>query len=91
MLYALTDLYPLYRKWDPVEPSSGVWNWKGSDAIASYLQGHKRGLRGHAGLWDQALPGWVNGLVRGGVADALHQHVFEVVRRYGKVTLHPIS
>ena len=46
-------------KWDPIEKTRGAENFSGGDAIANYAATHGMQVKGHALVWHQAVPPWV--------------------------------
>ncbi|CAG6395014.1 Beta-xylanase [Actinacidiphila cocklensis] len=79
-------------KWDAVEPSQGVHNWKAADDLVKFAQQNGQAVRGHTLMWHNQTPGWLTtGVANGSITDAqlrdiLHQHVTDEVTHFkGKV------
>jgi endo-1,4-beta-xylanase len=79
-------------KWEAVEPSRGVYDWKAADDLVKFAQQNKQAVRGHTLMWHSQLPGWLTtGVANGSISDAqlrdiLHQHVTDEVTHFkGKV------
>jgi endo-1,4-beta-xylanase len=79
-------------KWDAVEPTQGVHNWKAADDLVKFAQQNGQAVRGHTLMWHNQLPGWLTtGVANGSITDAqlrdiLHQHVTDEVTHFkGKV------
>ncbi|MFF7407593.1 endo-1,4-beta-xylanase [Streptomyces murinus] len=79
-------------KWESVEPSRGVYDWKQADELVRFAQQHGQAVRGHTLMWHNQLPGWLTtGVANGSISDTqlrdiLHQHVTDEVTHFkGKV------
>ncbi|WP_440556738.1 endo-1,4-beta-xylanase [Streptomyces sp. SCPE 10] len=79
-------------KWESVEPSQGVHDWKQADQLVRFAQQHGQAVRGHTLMWHNQLPGWLTtGVADGSISDAelrdiLHRHVTDEVTHFkGKV------
>ncbi|MFI0718081.1 endo-1,4-beta-xylanase [Streptomyces sp. NPDC021224] len=79
-------------KWDAVEPTRGVYNWKAADDLVTFAQKNGQEVRGHTLMWHNQLPGWLTtGVDNGTISDAqlrdiLHKHVTDEVTHFkGKV------
>ncbi|MER6332774.1 endo-1,4-beta-xylanase [Streptomyces sp. NPDC001034] len=79
-------------KWESVEPSRGVYDWKAADQLVGFAQQHGQAVRGHTLMWHNQLPGWLTtGVANGSISDAqlrdiLHRHVTDEVTHFkGKV------
>ncbi|WP_282037711.1 endo-1,4-beta-xylanase [Saccharicrinis aurantiacus] len=70
-------------------PSEGVYDWTASDAIVNYAVENKLNIHGHALVWHNATPNWVENF-SGTDAEfetMLEEYVKTVVTRYkGKIT-----
>jgi len=69
-------------KWDPVEKTPGVFDFAGADAIVAFAEAHGASVKGHALLWHQALPKWVEALSPPELRIAVEDHVRTVAGRY---------
>lgn len=47
-------------KMDATYPSSNSFNWNGSDAIVNFANNKNSQVHGHALVWYQSMPSWVN-------------------------------
>ncbi|UWE11375.1 endo-1,4-beta-xylanase [Actinacidiphila bryophytorum] len=79
-------------KWDSVEPTRGVYNWKAADDLVAFAQQHGQAVRGHTLMWHNQIPGWLTtGVANGSITDTqlrdlLHKHVTDEVTHFkGKV------
>lgn len=69
-------------KWDPIERTQGVEDFSGGDEIAAYADGHGMKLKGHALVWHNAVPGWVNSLSAADLRAAFERHIRSVAGHY---------
>lgn len=79
-------------KWDAVEPTQGVYNWKPADDLVKFAQRNGQAVRGHTLMWHNQIPSWLStGVANGSITDAqlrdiLHKHVTDEVTHFkGKV------
>jgi endo-1,4-beta-xylanase len=79
-------------KWEAVEPSQGVYDWKPADQLVQFAQQHKQAVRGHTLMWHNQIPSWLTtGVANGSISNAqlrdiLHKHVTDEVTHFkGKV------
>jgi endo-1,4-beta-xylanase len=79
-------------KWGVVEPTQGVFDWSGADAVVAFAQANHQLVRGHTLLWHNQLPTWLTDGVTAGtitnaqLKDLLRQHIMTEVGRYrGKI------
>ncbi|MFF8991654.1 endo-1,4-beta-xylanase [Streptomyces sp. NPDC014983] len=79
-------------KWESVEPSRGVYDWKAADRLVGFARQHGQAVRGHTLMWHNQLPSWLTtGVANGSIGDAqlrdiLHRHVTDEVTHFkGKV------
>ncbi|MFR9792415.1 endo-1,4-beta-xylanase [Streptomyces sp. MB22_4] len=79
-------------KWESVEPSRGVYDWKAADQLVRFARQHGQAVRGHTLMWHNQLPNWLTtGVANGSISDAqlrdiLHRHVTDEVTHFkGKV------
>ena len=69
-------------KWDPIERTQGVEDFSGADAIAGYAAGRGMRLKGHALIWHNAVPGWVERLTADDLRAAFARHIRSVAAHY---------
>jgi endo-1,4-beta-xylanase len=69
-------------KWDPIERTRGAEDFSGGDAIASYAAAHGMQVKGHALVWHQAVPSWVNGLTAADLRVEFERHIRSVASHY---------
>ncbi len=77
-------------KFDATEPSQGVFNYGGSDAVMWVAGRYGQEVRGHTLAWYSQVPAWVsqdgkknnNGFTRRELLDILKNHIFNVVGQY---------
>jgi endo-1,4-beta-xylanase len=69
-------------KWDPVQKTPGVFDFAGADAIVAFAESHGAQVKGHALLWHQALPQWVEALSPPELRIAVEDHIRTVAGRY---------
>jgi endo-1,4-beta-xylanase len=69
-------------KWDPLERTPGVYDWRGADALVAYAEANEMRVKGHALLWHEALPDWVKALSPGALQAAIEDRIRTVVGRY---------
>ncbi|WP_055590012.1 endo-1,4-beta-xylanase [Peterkaempfera griseoplana] len=79
-------------KWESVEPTQGVYNWKDADALVKFAEQHGQVVRGHTLMWHNQLPSWLttgvgNGTISNAqLRDILHKHVTDEVTHFkGKI------
>lgn len=77
-------------KFDATEPSQGVFNYGGADAVMWVADRNKQDVRGHTLAWHSQVPSWVsqdgkknnNNFTRRELLDILKNHIFNVVGQY---------
>lgn len=77
-------------KFDATEPSQGVFNYGGSDAVMWVADRYKQEVRGHTLAWYSQVPAWVssdgkknnNGFTKRQLLDILKNHIENVVGKY---------
>ncbi|WP_377270638.1 endo-1,4-beta-xylanase [Peterkaempfera sp. SMS 1(5)a] len=79
-------------KWDAVEPTQGVYNWKAGDQLVQSAQQNGQAVRGHTLMWHNQVPSWLTTGVNNGtisnaqLRDLLHKHVTDEVSHFkGKI------
>ena len=69
-------------KWDPIERTRGAEDFSGGDAIVAYAAARGMQVKGHALVWHQAVPSWVNGLPAADLRTELDRHIRSVASHY---------
>ncbi|MEO8075363.1 MAG: endo-1,4-beta-xylanase [Acidobacteriota bacterium] len=69
-------------KWDALEPSPGASNFSAGDAIVSYADSQGMRVKGHALVWHNSVPGWVNALSATELRAAFENHIRVVADHY---------
>jgi len=69
-------------KWDPTEPSDNNWNFTAADGLVAYATANNMTVHGHALIWHQQTPGWVQGLSASAMQTAINDHIATLVGRY---------
>jgi len=69
-------------KWDPIERTSGVFDFAGADAIVAFAEQNRMRVKGHALLWHGALPDWVKVLSPSDLQAAVEDYIRTVAGRY---------
>jgi endo-1,4-beta-xylanase len=77
---AVTAEYEM--KWDPLEREPGQYDFSGADRIVDFAQRNGQRVKGHALVWHEALPEWVQRLSSSELEAALEAHIRTVVGRY---------
>jgi endo-1,4-beta-xylanase len=75
-------------KWQPVEPTQGVYNWTPADNLVTFAQQHGQRVRGHTLVWHNQLPTWLTGgtFTNDQLRDLLHKHITDEVTHFrGKI------
>ncbi|NUS10759.1 MAG: endo-1,4-beta-xylanase [Streptomyces sp.] len=79
-------------KWDSIEPTQGVYNWKAADDLVKFAQENGQAVRGHTLMWHNQIPSWLTtGVNNGTISNAqlrelLHKHVTDEVTHFkGKI------
>ncbi|KAJ3054694.1 hypothetical protein HK097_001101 [Rhizophlyctis rosea] len=77
-------------KWDAIEPSPGVFNYKGGDEILNFAVSKGMTVRGHTLVWHSQLPSWVSEgtWTKETLTAAIENHVTNVVTHYKGKLLH---
>lgn len=58
-------------KWDVCEPERGAYNYGYADIILSYAQQNNMKVRGHALIYDDHIPNWLNSLNKSSLHSAM--------------------
>ena len=69
-------------KWDPIERARGSENFSGGDAIAAYAAARGMQVKGHALLWHQAVPSWVDALPAAELRAEVDRHIRSVAGHF---------
>ncbi|WP_242659004.1 endo-1,4-beta-xylanase [Thermostaphylospora chromogena] len=69
-------------KWDTVQPSEGNFNFSGADQIMQFAEENDQEVHGHTLVWHSQTPGWVQGLSRDRMLQAMRTHISRLVGRY---------
>ncbi len=69
-------------KWDPIEKSRGVLDFSGGDAIVRFAEANGMSVKGHALVWHQALPAWVETLAAPELRASFEDHIRDVAGHY---------
>jgi endo-1,4-beta-xylanase len=77
---SLTAEYEM--KWDPVQRTPGAYDFSGGDAIVAFAESRGMRVKGHALVWHQALPSWVEPLSPPELRIALEDHIRTVAGHY---------
>lgn len=69
-------------KWDPIEKTRGALDFSGGDAIVRFAEANGMSVKGHALIWHQALPAWVESLSAPELRVAFEDHLRDVAGHY---------
>jgi endo-1,4-beta-xylanase len=69
-------------KWDATEPAQGQFSFGSGDRVLDQAVSTGKRVRGHALLWHQQQPGWVQGLSGSALRQAALNHVTQVATHY---------
>ena len=69
-------------KWDPIEKTRGVFDFSGGDAIVGFAEAHGMQVKGHALVWHQAAPAWLESLSPPELRIAFEDHIRAVAGHY---------
>ncbi|WP_232247214.1 endo-1,4-beta-xylanase [Kitasatospora azatica] len=73
-------------KWDTTEPGNGSYNFGPGDQLVQFAQSNGWRVRGHNLVWQNQLPGWVQGLPQSQVRAAMESHITTEATHYkGKI------
>jgi endo-1,4-beta-xylanase len=75
-------------KWGVVHPEPSTWRWMAADAVVEFAAQRSMPVHGHALVWHEQLPAWVDGsLSSPRLRRAMDDHIGGLVGRYaGRVT-----
>ena len=69
-------------KWDPIERTRGVEDFSAGDAIVNFAAARGMRVRGHALVWHQAVPSWVNALSAADLRVEFERHIRSVAAHF---------
>jgi endo-1,4-beta-xylanase len=70
-------------KWRVVRPSPSVYHFASTDKLLSFANTHNMKMRGHALVWHEDLPSWVNSSLNSlNARQILTDHISTVVKHY---------
>ena len=75
-------------KWKYLQPARGEFTFDKADGLVAFAQQNGMKMRGHCGLWHQAVPGWLEDAPadRDSMLAIMAEHITTVFERYrGKV------
>jgi endo-1,4-beta-xylanase len=74
-------------KWEAIEPKRGEFNFGDPEYLVKWAGENGKSIRGHALIWHQALPGWVDAINdRATLTSVIENHISTVVGRWkGKI------
>lgn len=79
-------------KWESLEPTQGVYNWKAADEFMAFAAKNHQLVRGHVLVWHSQLPKWLTDGVTAGTITKdqlralLKKHITDVVTHFkGKI------
>lgn len=75
-------------KWDSTEPSQNSFNFTEGDKLVSWAQTNNYKVHGHALLWHNQTPSWVQNLSASAMQSAINNHIDKVMGHYkGKIAM----
>lgn len=75
-------------KWDATEPSQNSFNFSEGDKLVSWAQSNNYTVHGHALVWHNQTPNWVQNLSASAMQSAMNNHIDKVLAHYkGKVPM----
>ena len=71
-------------KMNPLFTSPGGYNWTGADALVDYAETHDMQVHGHALIWHNATPNWVENFSGDDAAfeQLIEDYITDVITRY---------
>ena len=69
-------------KFEYVHPGENTYDWTDCDYLVNFAKRYGKRLNGHTLVWHSQLPGWIYTFA-GNWDDMLHDHITQVVGRYG--------
>jgi endo-1,4-beta-xylanase len=75
-------------KWDATEPSQNSFNFAEGDKLVNWAQTNNYTVHGHALLWHNQTPSWVQNLSASAMQSAINNHIDKVMGHYkGKIAM----
>lgn len=75
-------------KWDATEPSQNSFNFSEGDKLVNWAQNNNYTVHGHALVWHNQTPNWVQNLSASAMQSAMNNHIDKVLAHYkGKVPM----
>lgn len=75
-------------KWDATEPSQNNFNFSEGDKLVDWAQTNNFKVHGHALVWHNQTPSWVQNLSASAMQSAMYNHIDKVMGHYkGKIPL----
>lgn len=80
-------------KWSIIRPKKDFWNWSDMDAMVAFAERHNIRMKGHAFVWHQQNPPYVNALkTREEAVALLTEQITEVMTRYkGRIAEYDVA
>ncbi len=80
-------------KWSVIRPTRDFWNWPDMDSMVAFAERHGLRMKGHAFVWHQQNPPYVNALTTRDEAIALlNEHITAIMTRYkGRVAEYDVA
>ncbi len=80
-------------KWSVLRPIKDFWNWSDMDSMVAFAERHNMRMKGHAFVWHQQNPPYVNALkTRDAAIALLTEQITEVMTRYkGRIAEYDIA
>jgi endo-1,4-beta-xylanase len=70
-------------KWAIVHPEPSTWRWMAADAVVEFAAQRSMPVHGHALVWHEQLPAWVDGALSSRrLRRAMDEHIGTLVERY---------
>jgi endo-1,4-beta-xylanase len=75
-------------KWDATEPSQNSFSFSEGDKLVSWAQTNNFKVHGHAMVWHNQTPNWVQNLSASAMQSAMYNHIDKVMGHYkGKIPM----
>lgn len=80
-------------KWSAIRPTGDFWNWSDMDAMVAFAERQNMRVKGHAFVWHQQNPPYVNALkTREEAVSLLTEHITVIMTRYkGRVSEYDVA
>jgi len=73
-------------KWNPIEGQRNHFTYQLADKLVEFAKTNNIKVRGHALLWHQEVPQWVNGLSKAELESAVKKHINDTITHFkGKI------